>query len=130
VTAGRGGAGRPNGAPAPGDETTALRREHDALAERLAVRRSIDLVRRGAYTGFAAFIASGLAGKLAYDRWFSVRVTRFKGPPVFFIVALAVALALICAAALFGTRARRLMRAEDTAFARLRELRARLELDP
>jgi hypothetical protein len=38
-----------------------LRREHDALAARLEARRSIDLVRRCAYSGFAGFVASGIA---------------------------------------------------------------------
>jgi hypothetical protein len=111
-------------------ELERLRAEHDALAERLAARRSIDLVRRGAYTGFAAFIASGLAAKLAFDRWFSTRSTRFRGPPVFFFVALAAALVLAVLAAAALARARGLMRAEDAEFARLRALRARLELDP
>jgi hypothetical protein len=107
-----------------------LRAEHDALAERLGARRSIDLLRRAAYTGFAGFIASGLAVKLAYDRWFSLRLTRFKGPPVFFFVALALAVVLVAACAALVVRARRLMRAEDGEFARMQELRSRLELDP
>jgi hypothetical protein len=107
-----------------------LRAEHDALAERLAARRSIDLVRRGAYTGFAGFIAVGLAAKLAYDRWFSIRLTRFKGPPVFFFTAAAIAAVLVALAVYFLLRARRLMREEDAQFARMSELRRRLELDP
>ena len=111
-------------------ELERLRAEHNALAERLAARRSIDLMRRGAYTGFAGFIASGLAAKLAFDRWFSTRLTRFRGPPVYFVVALAVALVLAVLAMAALARARRLMRAEDAEFARLQALRARLELDP
>ena len=115
-----------SGAPAPADP----RSEHDDLALRLAVRRSIDVIRRAAYTGFAGFIASGVAIKLAYDRWFSVRTTRFKGPPVYFFMALALALLLVLATTLLLVRARRLMRSEDVLFARMRELRDRLELDP
>jgi hypothetical protein len=111
-------------------EIERLRAEHDALAERLAARRSIDLVRRGAYAGFAGFVASGLAVKLAFDRWFSLRPTRFRGPPIFFFVALAAALVLGVIAAASLARARRIMRAEDAEFARLQALRARLELDP
>jgi hypothetical protein len=114
-------------------ETTsreALRAEHDALAERLAVRRSVDAVRRGAYAGFATLIASGLATRLAWDRWFSTRATRFKGPPVYFFLALAAALVLGVAAALFWLRSRRLMRAEDADYARFRALRGVLDLDP
>jgi len=116
-------------APAPGSSDDP-RAEHDVLAERLAARRSIDLVRRGAYTGFGGFIASGLAVKLAYDRWFSTRVTRFRGPPIFFFSALALAAVLVALAVFFFVRARRFMREEDVAFARMRELRRQLELDP
>ncbi len=107
-----------------------LRAEHDELARRLAVRRSIDLARRAAYCGFAAFVASGLATKLAWDRWFSTRATRFRGPPVFFFVGLAVALILVVGTAVYWIRARRLMKVEDDAYARFRDLRGELELDP
>ncbi len=109
---------------------SALRVEHDELARRLAIRPSIDVMRRFAYTAFAAFIMSGLAVKLAFDRWFSTRPTRFKGPPVYFFIALAVALVLAGAAVALFVRARRLMRGEDQLFARMRVLRERLELDP
>jgi hypothetical protein len=112
------------------DDPGALRREHDRLAAQLEARRSIDLVRRGAYSGFAGFLASGVAVKLAYDRWFSVRPTRFRGPPVYFFAALSVAIVLVVAAVVLVAKARRLMRAEDQLFARMRALRDRLELDP
>jgi hypothetical protein len=117
---------------AAGAGTTAagLRAEHDVLAGRLAARRSIDLARRAAYTGFAAFIACGLSLKLAFDRWWSTRPTRFKGPPVYFFVALAVALVLLAVTALVLRRVRVHMAEEDAAFARLRALRETLELDP
>ena len=114
----------------PASTPDPVRAEHDALAERLAVRRSIDLVRRGAYGSFAALVTSGVAAKLAVDRWFSTRVTRFRGPPLYFFVALAVAVALIAFAAASFVRARRLMRVESAEFERLRALRDRLELDP
>ncbi len=117
------------GQPQPGSAGD-LRAEHDRLAERLGVRRSIDLVRSGAYTGFVGFIASGLAVKLAYDRWVSVRATRFRGPPVFFFAALSLALVLLAIALYLFLRARRHMRVEDALFARMQELRRRLELDP
>jgi hypothetical protein len=107
-----------------------LRAEHDALAASLAARTSIDHARRGAYLGFATLLALGLAARLAFDRWFSTRVTRFRGPPVFFYAAASLAVALLVLAAVEVVRARRLMRAEDARFARLRELRRRLELDP
>lgn len=118
-------------APRPlASDERALREEHDALAAALAARSSIDHARRGAYLGFAALIAAGLSAKLAFDRWFSTRVTRFRGPPVFFYVAAVVTLVLVAAAAVEAVRSRRLMREEDARFARLQELRRRLELDP
>ena len=107
-----------------------LRAEHDALAESLAVRRSIDHVRKGVYGGFTGLLVAGLAVKLAFDRWFSLRVTRYRGPPVYFFIALAVAVPLLAFAAWQLLRARRLMREEDERFARLRALRLELELDP
>lgn len=121
--------GRAPGSPGE-SEHAVLRAEHDALAERLAARRSIDHVRGGAYAGFFALITTGLAIKLGYDRWISVRVTRFKGPPVYFFAAAVVAAVLILRCAWSMVKAVRLMRAENADFARLRELRGRLELDP
>jgi len=108
----------------------ALRAEHDALAESLAARRSIDHVRKGVYGGFAGLLVTGLAVKLAFDRWFSLRVTRYRGPPVFFFIALAVAVPLLAFGAWQLLRARGLMREEDERFARLRALRLELGLDP
>lgn len=117
------------GTPAPGSSPD-LRSEHDGIAERLAVRRSIDLIRRGAYTAFVGLLAAGMAGKLGYDQWLSTRATRFRGPPVLCYSALAVALVLLSIAAWTFLRARRHMREEDAQFARLRSLRERLGLDP
>lgn len=108
----------------------ALQAEHDELASALAARRSIDVLRRFAYTAFAAFITSGLSAKLAWDRWFSLRPNRFRGPPVYFFVALAVTVVLAVASVVLLVRARRLMRTEDALFARMRSLRDRLGLDP
>jgi len=112
-------------AAAPDD----LRAEHDALAVRLAVRRSIDLVRRGAYGLLFSLVGTGLAVKLAYDRWWSVRPNRFPGRPIwFYLVALAAALALLFTVRAF-LRARRLMAEERADFEKLQGLRARLGLD-
>ncbi len=116
--------------PAPRSEAAELRAEHDALAETLASRSSIDHARRGAYLGFAALLTIGLAVKLAFDRWFSTRVTRFRGPPIFFYLAASAAALLLVLTAVEALRSRRLMRAEDVRFARLQELRRLLELDP
>ena len=104
---------------APG-ETGALRAEHDDLARKLATRRSIDHVRRGAWAAFLLVITGGLAGKLAWDRWASTHPRAFKGPPVLVHLALA--------ASAF-VRARRLMRQEDRDFERLRALRRELGLE-
>ena len=111
------------------DEAAPLRAEHDQLAHRLAARRSIDHVRRGAWAAFLLVVTGGLAAKLAWDRWGSTHPRAFKGPPVFLYLALAAALACLTLAAVAFLRARRLMRDEDRDFARLRELRRRLGLD-
>jgi hypothetical protein len=117
----------------PGKDAAALRREHDALAARLEARRSIDCVRRGAYVGFAALIAVGLAGKLAWDRWGTLPPGVVRkiptGPPLFFFLAAALAAVLVAVALRDLLRARRLMREEDALFARLVALRCALGLD-
>ncbi|BDG07669.1 hypothetical protein [Anaeromyxobacter paludicola] len=106
-----------------------LRAEHDALAARLSTRRSIDFVRKGALVGFAAFISAGLSIKLAYDRWGPRHKVFFKGPPLFFYLALAAALVLAALATAAFLRARALMRVEDAEFVRLQALRRELRLD-
>jgi hypothetical protein len=113
---------------APG-ETGALRAEHDDLARKLATRRSIDHVRRGAWAAFLLVITGGLAGKLAWDRWASTHPRAFKGPPVLVHLALAAALVCLALAASAFVRARRLMRQEDRDFERLRALRRELGLE-
>ena len=119
---------------APTDsDPMALRAEHDALAERLAARRSVDHVRAGAYIGFAAFIGVGLSVKLAWDRWGPPRPGVVKklphGIPLFFILAVIAAAILALFAARALRRAGALRREEDALFARLRALRAALGLD-
>ena len=109
---------------------SALRAEHDTIADRLKARRSIDLARWAAYLGFAGIIASGFAFRLGFDRWISTRATRFRGPPIFFYSATVIAAALVAVAISYLARSRRLMREEDAQFARMRELRSRLQLDP
>jgi hypothetical protein len=110
--------------------TEARRTEHDALARRLATRHSIDHVRRGSYAAFLLVVTGGLAGKLAWDRWGSTHPKAFKGPPLFFFLTLAAALACLAVAVSALVRARRLMREEDRDFARLLALRRELELEP
>ncbi len=109
--------------------TESRRVEHDELARRLAARRSIDHVRRGSYAAFLLVVTGGLAGKIAWDRWWSTHPRAFKGPPVLFFLALAAALACLAVGASAFARARRLMHEEDRDFARLQALRHELELD-
>ncbi|HEY6004371.1 MAG TPA: hypothetical protein VIV57_15955 [Anaeromyxobacter sp.] len=110
-----------------------LRAEHDALAERLAVRTSIDWARKAFYQIFAGLLAVGLTVKLAWDRWGTLRpgVARklHTGPPLFLWIAGAVAILLLLVAIRSFSRARRLMREEDVQWARYRRLRAELGLD-
>jgi hypothetical protein len=110
-----------------------LRAEHDALAARLEIRHSIDHVRRGAYEGFAAVIGFGLAVKLAWDRWGTPAPGVVRkiptGPPLFFYLAVVVAVVLVVLTVRELVRARRLMREEDALFARLVALRGALGLE-
>ncbi|HVP66598.1 MAG TPA: hypothetical protein VMT17_04990 [Anaeromyxobacteraceae bacterium] len=120
--------------PQPLDESEAerLREEHDRLARAVATRTSIDDVRRGAYASFLCVVSAGLAAKFAWDRWGwgpHRAPIRFRIPLLFFS-ALVLALASGAVAAWAFRRARRLMRAEDRDFARLRELRGRLGIEP
>ncbi len=117
--------------PADPPEASALRAEHDDLAARVAIRRSIDDVRRGAYVSFAAFISAGLAVKFAWDRWgWGPRPARPPGRyPILFLVALALFVVLVTVAARAFGRARALMKVEDRDFARLQEIRKRLGMD-
>jgi hypothetical protein len=111
----------------------ALREEHDALAEKLSFRRSVDHVRSGAYVGFAALIGIGLAVKLAWDRWGPPRPGVVRkiphGLPVFFILAAVATVVLAFVAARAFCRAATLRREEDALFARLRALREAMGLD-
>lgn len=110
-----------------------LRAEHDALAERLAVRTSIDWARKAFYQLFLGLISVGLTAKLAWDRWGTLKpgVVRkaFTGPPLFLWLAVAAAVVLLLLAIRSFARARRLMRDEDARWARYRELRSVLGLD-
>jgi hypothetical protein len=110
-----------------------LRAEHDALAERLAVRISIDWARKAFYQIFAGLLTVGLTVKLAWDRWGTLRpgVDRklHSGPPLFLWIAGMVAILLLLVAIRSFARARRLMREEDRAWVRYRALRSELGLD-
>ena len=116
----------------PEADLEALRAEHDELARRVAARTSIDDVRRGAYAAFAGFVATGLTVKFAWDRWgWGPRPARPPGRyPLLFLAALTLAVLLVGWAAASFVRARRRMKLEDADFARLREVRARLGIEP
>ena len=110
-----------------------LRAEHDELARRLAVRVSVDHLRRGLLRAFFGLIAAGLSVKLGWDKWgpFPPGVVRTfqPGPPVFLWIATALSVVLLVLSIQSLLRARRLAREEDRLFARFRELRASLGLD-
>jgi hypothetical protein len=107
-------------------EEAALRAEHDDLAGKVATRRSIDDVRKGAYAAFGLVISAGLTVKFAWDRWgWGTRPVRPPGRyPLLFLGALGLAVFLAVFAVSAFLRARRAMRVEDADFARLREIRA------
>jgi hypothetical protein len=110
-----------------------LRAEHDELARRLAVRVSVDHLRRGLLRVFFGLIATGLSVKLGWDRWgpFPPGVVRTPQPglPVFLWAATALTVVLLALGIRSLVQARRLAREEDRLFARFRELRAALGLD-
>jgi heme exporter protein D len=112
----------------------ALRAEHDALGVRLEARASVDAARRGLYQIFAGLICSGLSIALAWDRWGRLKPGAVRkavhGPPLFLFLAVAATVVLLALAIRSLSRSRRLMHEEDALFARFRELRAKLGLDP
>jgi hypothetical protein len=117
--------------PAGDPEAKALRAEHDELAARVATRRSIDDVRRGAYASFGVFVTVGLSIKFAWDRWgWGPKSARPMGRyPLLFLGAVALATVLLYVATSAFARARRIMKVEDRDFARLQEIRRRLGMD-
>jgi hypothetical protein len=120
--------------PRAGDAPDALRAEHDDLARRLAVRRSVDATRRALYQIFFGVLSVGLGIKLAFDRWGAPRPGVVRkiptGPPLFFWAAVAVALLLLALALRSFLAARRLRAEEEALWARYRGVRAALGLDP
>ncbi len=119
-----------SGAPA----AVPTRAEHDALAARLEVRRSIDELRKGLWVGFFGLLSVGLTIRLAWDRWGTLKpgVVRklHRGPPLLVWLATAAAIVALVLTIRFALRARRLMREEDALWARFLRIRAALRLDP
>jgi hypothetical protein len=112
-------------------EEASLRAEHDELAGKVAARRSIDDVRKGAYAAFGLVISAGLTLKFAWDRWgWGPPPTRPPGRyPLLFLGALCLSLFLGAFALSAFRRARRAMQVEDRDFGRLREIRSLLGID-
>jgi hypothetical protein len=121
-------------APHPGPGSEALRAEHDDLARRLEIRRSVDEARKALYQIFFGLLSVGLTVKLAWDRWGVLRpgVVRkaHEGPPLFLWMATAASLVLLVLAIRSFLRVRRLQREEDALYARYRALRETLGVDP
>ena len=119
-------------APPPGSEESELRLEHERLSARVAARTSIDEVRKGAYASFALFISVGLSLKFAWDRWgWGPRPARPPGRfPLLFTASALLAVALAWFVTRSFLRARVAMKTEDRDFARLREVRERLGIEP
>lgn len=112
------------------DARAGLRAEHDALSARLAVRRSIDSVRVGAYASFLLLVTGGLALKFAWDRWgWGPKLTPPSRAPVLFLLALGLAVACLFVVVTAFRKARRLGVEEDRDFARLQELRKELGIE-
>jgi hypothetical protein len=112
----------------------ALRAEHDALAKRLAVRPSVDALRRAAVVAFLGLVALGISWALLWDRYGTAPTElarRHTGLYLTgFVVTLAVAVALFVAGGVILARSRGMAREEAQLFERLGELRRALGIDP
>ncbi len=116
------------------EELPALRAEHDALASRLAARGSVDVLRMALVLGFLGVLSAGVSWAVLWDRYgknpTEVALHHTALFHAGYIAAAVVALALFVLVAVTLTRWRRLAREEDELFARLRELRKALGIDP
>lgn len=117
-----------------GQGDPALRAEHDAVAQRLAVRPSVEALRRAAISGFLALVSFGISWGLTWDRYgkaptrHALAHTELYTYGALFTFVASVVLAVLCFVTL--ARWRRLAREEDQLFARLRTLRRALGIDP
>jgi len=110
----------------------ALRAEHDALAERLGTRLSVDRMKEGGVLGFFSVVAFGMTCKLAWDRWGWLPAGKPPPPPglpAFFFLAVLVTAVLIGYSVRAFVRAARLRREEAALFARFQSLRSQLGVD-
>lgn len=114
------------------ERRTALRAEHDRIAEEIGTRRSVDHVQNGGVLAFFSVITVGLTAKLAWDRWGWLPVNKAPPPPglpLWFLAAALVALVLVGFTVRELLRARVLRAVEAEKFQRLLALRKELELD-
>jgi len=117
--------------PAGGD--AGPRAEHDELARKLRVLRSVDELRTVAYTGFVTLLSLGLTLKFSWDRWGWSKLPkppprgRFPLLPVLAFLVFCTLLGVTLAAV---RRARRHRAEEQRMAARFEELRSTLRLDP
>jgi hypothetical protein len=117
----------------PAGQAAALRAEHDALAEKVATRASVDRMKEGGVLTFFTVIAFGMTCKLGWDRWGWLPVNKPKPEgeyPLFFLLGALLTLVLLGQAVRRFQAASALRREEAAVFERVRALRARLELDP
>lgn len=124
--------GTPQAWQAEGDPT--LRAEHDALAQRLAARASIDALRRAAVLGFLALVSFGVSWGLTWDRYGKTPTRHALDHTALYaygaLITLLASVALVARGAGLLLRWRRLARDEDRLFERLRALRRALGIDP
>jgi len=117
-------------------DAAALRAEHDLLARRLEARASVDLALRGILVAAGGVLALGVSASFAWNRWGSRPEVRPLGSAAAWFTAGAALVFAMAAVVLLGLgaaklrRSRRLAREEAALFARLRELRRVLEIDP
>jgi len=114
------------------ERRAALREEHDRIAEEIGTRRSVDHVQTGGVLAFFSVIGVGLTVKLGWDRWGWLPVNKpppQPGVPMWFLLALLVALGLVGFTVRELRRASALRAVEAEKFRRLLALRKELELD-
>jgi hypothetical protein len=109
-----------------------LRAEHDALAERISTRVSVDRMKEGGLMTFFTVIGFGMTCKLGWDRWGWLPVNKPKPEgeyPLWFLLMALITLVLLRLAVRHFQAAAVLRREEDALFQRLRALRTQLGLD-
>jgi hypothetical protein len=117
---------------APGGDVAALRAAHDALAERISTRLSVDRMKEGGLMTFFTVISFGMTCKLGWDRWGWLPANKPKPEgeyPLWFLLMALVTLVLLRFAVRHFQAAAVLRREEDALFQQVRALRAQLGLD-